>query len=105
MALAGPELGTVDDVALTVAHGARLQRGEIRAGIRFGKSLAPEHITVGNAGKNAFLLVLGTEFDRRRPKHAGAENHRPRRIGQCDLALENVGLFVAPPGAAVFHRP
>src|SRR6266403_2601151 len=58
MPVTGPDLRAVDDemIALDTRLGA--QAGQIRAGVRFGEALAPDHFTLENFRQVKTLLVL-----------------------------------------------
>src|SRR5579862_489136 len=55
-AVAGPHFLTVDDVVVSVPAGFGLQTRKIRAGARFGETLAPDFFSAENFGDEAFLL-------------------------------------------------
>ncbi|GCC45919.1 hypothetical protein chiPu_0030186, partial [Chiloscyllium punctatum] len=69
----GPDLLAVDDVVVTVADRAGLQRGEVRAGVRLGIALAPADQARGDLRQMLLLLLLGAVFQQRRPEHRDAE--------------------------------
>ena len=52
-----PDLLPVDDVVVAVAHGARLEAGEIGAGTGLGVALAPR--VVPEDARQEALLLLG----------------------------------------------
>ena len=74
-----PGLLPVDDVVVAVAHGARLQRGEVGARARLGKALAPPVVEIGDARQESLLLRLAAERDHHRADHVDAEGERLRR--------------------------
>ena len=45
----GPDLLAVDDVVVAIAHGARLQAGEVAAGARLAVALAPDDLAARDA--------------------------------------------------------
>ncbi len=103
----GPDLLAVDAIARALLLGARAQRGEVRARLRFGETLAPEGLTSRHRRNVALLLLGGAEAHERRtdpvdvhvlaaarlaglPHFLGQDERRPgtasrppQRFGQC----------------------
>src|SRR5204863_4236922 len=99
-----PGLLAVDDVEITLAFRARLQRGQVGASARLGESLAPPVVEIADARQIFLFLVLAAERDDHRPDHLRAERERLGRWGLLQFLLVDIELHRAPAGAAVFLR-
>ena len=104
-AFGGPDFLPVDHVLVAVARGARGQRGEVRAGARFGVALRPEDLTGEDAGQVGSLLLVAAVHDDRGAEHAHALPADVGRGGLGDLLLEDELLHRAQAAAAVLLRP
>ena len=51
LGVARPDLLTVDDVVVAVAHRPRLERREIGAGVGLAEPLAPDHVATRSCGR------------------------------------------------------
>src|ERR1700674_3231170 len=58
MSVTGPDLRAVDDEMITLNTRVGTQAGQIRAGVRFGEALAPDHFTLENLQQVKALLLL-----------------------------------------------
>ncbi len=58
-AVGGPDLLARDDPVVAVAHGARREAGEVRACVRLGVALGPDHLGGQDARQPPGLLHLG----------------------------------------------
>src|SRR5205085_6890427 len=101
----GPGLLAVDDVLVALALGLGLERGEIGAGARLGKALAPPVVDIGDARQVMLLLLFIAEGVDYGTDHADAKGERRRRRIHLQFLVEDVMLHRAPPGAAIFLRP
>jgi len=103
---ARPDLLAVYDVVLAVGDGARLQRGEVGAGVRLRVALAPD-LLGGEHGRNeAALLLLAAPLHERRADHHDTDRvDRLRRVRASHL----LGVDELPQerraAAAVLARP
>src|SRR5207248_7021904 len=80
-------------------------RGEVRARARFGKSLAPPDVEIGDGWQMTLFLLFRAESDDDRPDHRNAKAERLRCGGLLQLFLEYVLLHRRPAGAAPLDRP
>src|SRR5437763_7841073 len=102
----GPDLLAVDDEIVAVAFGARLQRSEIGARVRFGITLAPANEAGGDLRQVLFLLRLGAVFQKRRSEHGDAEgNERRPRADRRHLLPDDLGFLAIEAAAAIFPGP
>ena len=74
----GPHLLTGDHPLVAVEHGAGLDVGEIRAGVRLGEPLAPQLVDRLDLREEPALLLVGAELDEGRGEEALAEERDPR---------------------------
>ena len=84
----GPHLLAVDDVLVTVAHGAGLERGEIGAGLRLGVADAEVDVTGEDRREEELLLPLGAVVHDGRA-HGVEREHGDRRTGPHRLVEED----------------
>ncbi len=74
---AGEDLGPVDDELVAVDHGARLQRGQVRAGVRLRVADAEVDLPGQDLGQEELLLLLAAVVhDRRADRVDGEHGHR-----------------------------
>ena len=87
LGLGGPHLLAVDDPLVAVEHGRRLERGEVRAGVRARRSPGTSDISpVEDLRQELLLLLLGAPLQDRRPDERVAEEVGPqRRLGPGEL--------------------
>ena len=101
-----PHLLAGHDPVVAVAHGARLHRRQVGAGLGLGEALAPDLLGGEDRLQVALLLLLGAVRDDRRPAHGQAEHvgelGRPRAH---DLLVEDRLLDQRGAAAAVLLRP
>ena len=71
--------------AVAVSLGARLQRGEVGAGVRLGEQLAPDLLAGEDRRQETLLLRVGAEVDDRGPGEALAE--RVETIGRAGTVV------------------
>ena len=100
-----PDLLPVDDEIVTVAHGARGQRGEIGAGAGLAIALRPGHGAVKNRRQVLVLLLVRPVNDERRAKHVNAGSAHCGRAGLRDFLVEDELLHGGQTTAAVFGGP
>ena len=101
------DLGPVDDVLLTVAHGPRAQRGEIGAGPGLGVADGEVQLAGEDLRQEERLLLLGTETHDGRPDGVdGDEGERragaPRLVEEDELVRRRPALpaeLLGPPDA------
>ena len=101
----GPGLLAVDDVFVAAPFRLGLQRGEIGAGARLGKALAPPIIDISDTRQKALLLRFIAESVDHRTDHRHAECQRLRRRRELQFFVEDVVLHRGPAGATILHRP
>ena len=101
----GPDLLSVDDEIVAVAHGARGQRGEIGAGARLAVALRPGDFTVEDRRQVLFLLLVRAVDDQGRSEHVNAGAADRRRAGLGELLIEDELLHRREAAAAVLGRP
>ena len=89
-------LRAVDDVLVAVAHGARLDAGDVGAGVGLGDAEAEDLLALDRGHEVLLLLLLGAEQVDRRRRHVGVDRdaHRqaagvgrgrsPRRARGCE---------------------
>src|SRR6185503_16834074 len=100
-----PGLLSVDEILVTFALRAGLQRGEVGTRTRLRIALAPPVLAGEDAGKIAFLLRFTAKSDDDRTDHVQAKRRQARGAGGCAFVLENKSLDRGPAGPSVFHRP
>src|SRR5690606_37526956 len=105
MRVAGPDLGAVDDIVVTVPNGAGLQRGQVRTGTGLGISLTPDLLAGQDLRQVLLFLLLGAVAEQHRADHPCAEMHRPRCAAEEYLLLEDVLLRDVQSGPASVFRP
>ena len=109
LAQRGPGLLSVDDVAVAVADRGGAQRGQVRAGFRFGEALTPPDVHAGGRRQEALLDFLRPELGDHRAHHFGVEVQRLRDAVQLhfvgpDLELGGRPVLSAPLDGPVRHR-
>src|SRR3954451_15584366 len=101
-----PHLLAGHDPLVAVAHRARLQRREVRAGLGLREALAPDLVGAEDRLEAAALLVLGTVRDDGRPAHREAEDvDGARRLRARELLVVDRLLDERRPAPAVLLRP
>jgi hypothetical protein len=104
---AGPHLLAVDDEAVTVDDGARLEAGEVGAGVRLGISLAPDFLAGEHFMEVAILLLLRAHEHQGRPDAVDGElvGAVERKREAQDFVLVNRLLHQSGATAAIFLGP
>ena len=74
-----PDLLTVDDPLVAVAHRHRAQPAEVGAGAGLGEQLAPHLFAPQHRAQVALLLLVGAVRDQHRARHADADGEDARR--------------------------
>src|SRR5277367_408053 len=106
MGIGGPYLLSVDDEAVAIFDGARLQRSDVGAGVGFGVSLAPDFFGGQYLRDVPFLLLLGAQADQSRADQHDAENvHQHRRLDPGHFLAVDELLRDACVAPAVFFGP
>src|SRR3954466_3324842 len=101
-----PHLLPGDDPLVPVAHRARLQRREVRAGLGLGEPLAPDLVGAEDGLEVALLLLLGAVRDDCRPAHRQAQHvRRARRLRAGELLVVDRLLDERRAAPAVLLRP
>ena len=101
-----PDLLPGDDPFVAVLDRARLQRGEVGAGLGLGEALAPDLLGGEDRLQVALLLLVGAVGDDDRAAHRQAEDvGRARRLQARGLADEDRLLDHRRAAAAVLLRP
>ena len=100
-----PGLLAIDEIVIALAHRARAQRGQIRAGARLRIPLAPPRLARADGRQKALLLRGAAERDDHGRDHLDSERNETRRTGVRGFLLEDVLLHGVPAGAAELHRP
>ena len=103
-----PHLLTVDDPLRAVVGEprARLDVGEVGAGVRLGVALRPQLLDVANARQEPIALRVGAEGDERRPEQLLTEVvDRRRGVGPGVLLVEDHLLPQAQPTPTVLGGP
>src|SRR5947207_5592208 len=101
-----PDLLAVHDVLVAVEHGARPQRGEVAAGLRFAEALRPDDVRGQDPRQPLPFLLLAAVDHERRPHEVLAENADALGpAGQEVLLLEDGLLDGIGAAAAVLDRP
>src|ERR1700678_999480 len=104
--VAGPDFLPVDDVMVAIKNRGSLQIGEVRAGVWFRKSLAPDFFGAQNFRYEPFLLGLGAVGDNRRTNQAQTQRVRHRRgFGTRHFFPEDGLLHQRGAAAAKFFWP
>ena len=103
----GPDLLAVQDEVVAVAHGAGLERREVRAGARLGVALAPADLAAARSSGRCSRFCSSLPKRSRvgpimvRPKPiSGGGRRQPRH-----LLAEHLGLLGGEAAAAVLLRP
>jgi hypothetical protein len=97
-----PGLVAVDLVDVALAHRARLQRGEIGAGIRLGEHRRRQHFAGGDLRQPFALLLLGAAAENQLGRDLGAGAERADAdIAARQLLGDDAHRFLAEPHAAV----
>src|SRR6185437_16846357 len=82
------------------------QARDVRPAARLGEELAPDLLAAQHGGQVALLLLLGAQFQDRRPGHAEADDERAdRQRVIAGLLAERDLLGVGQALAAVLLRP
>ena len=103
---ARPDLLAVDHELVALATGARGERREVGAGVRFGHPDAPGGLARQDAGQELGLLVGGAVLDQRRPHLAvGEPDRRDRRPGGDQLLADDQPVDGRLAAAAELGRP
>ena len=103
---ARPHLLPVHDVVVAVGDGARLQRGEIGAGVRLRVALTPDLLGREHRRDEAALLRLGAPLHERRADHHDADRvDRGRSVGAAHLLGVDELLEERRAASAVLARP
>ena len=106
LGLGGPHLLAVDDPLVAVQLGLGLERGEIRAGLRFGEALAPGDLALEDLGQELLLLLLGPPLqDGRSDQGVAEEVGSHGGAGPGELLVEHHVLQGREALAAVLLRP
>src|SRR5262249_10577233 len=85
---------------------ARLQRGEVGAGVGLGIALAPADQPGRDLWQMLPLLRLGAVFEKRRPEHPDAEARQWRaRADRRHFFAQNFRFGAIEAGAAILVRP
>ena len=87
--LGGPHLLAVDRPLVAVALGACRKRGEVGPCPWFAEQLAPDLVAHERGAQEPLLMLLATERDDRRRRHADA-HEIDRRVGRGTGALQAV---------------
>ncbi len=101
----GPGLLAIDDVFVAVAHGARLERRQVRPGTGLGIALAPPVLYADHARQKAGLLLRAAVFHQHGADHRQAERQQPWRARLEAFHFEDQALQGVPARAAVLDRP
>jgi hypothetical protein len=105
LGVAGPDLGAVDHVVVTIPLRPGLEAREVRTGAGLRVALAPPHITRQRGRQEPlFLLVIAEGVDHR-GHHVDAKRHQTLSPRRGSFEVKNVFLGIRPAGAAVFFRP
>ena len=98
-----PGLVAVDLVDVALAHGAGLQRSQIRAGIRLGEYGGRQHLAGADFRQPFALLLLGAAAENKLGGDLGAGAERADAdIAARKLLGHDAHQFLAEPHAAVF---
>ena len=97
-----PGLVAVDLVGVALAHRARLQRGEIGAGIRLGEHRRRQHLAGGDLRQPFAFLLLGAAAENQFGGDLGAgAEAADADIAARQLLGDDAHRFLAEPHAAV----
>jgi hypothetical protein len=101
--VADPALRAVDDPAVTVSSGTRLQRDRVRAVLGLGESEGADALQRRHRGKPARLLVIGSEQVDRLHGEAGLhpEERTEAAVAAVELHVHQTTRERAHPGASV----
>ena len=88
----GPDLGSADDVLITLPDGARLQRGKVGSGAGLRISLAPDHAFLADQGQETVLLGVRPPGVKNRRQHTGAERGQLGAFGDGRFLVPDVLL-------------
>jgi hypothetical protein len=103
---ARPHLLAGEHPLVAIAHGARLQAGEVRAGVGLGESLTPDLISGQDWGQIALLLLLGApRHDRWTGEQQAEHVGRQGSAGAPELLEEDRRLGQRRPAPAVLAWP
>ncbi len=103
---ARPDLLPVDHELVALAAGARDERREVGAGVRFGHPDAPGGLAREDAGQELGLLVGRAVLDQRRPHLTIGEPDRGDRCpGRDQLLADDQPVDGRLAAAARLHRP
>ena len=102
----GPDLLTVEHPLVAVEHRARLDVGQVGAGVGLAEALAPQLLAPQDRRKEALLLLGRAEGHDGRAQQALAEEAHPRRgVGLGVLLVEDQLLGDAGVAPSVLLRP
>ena len=105
LAQRGPGFLAIDDELVAVSNGAGLERGQVRTRARLAVALAPPHLTTGDAGQKALLLLRGAKRHDHRGHHHRAKRQDAWRAGQGALFFKQVFLHRGPARATKLGGP
>ena len=104
--IARPDLLAVDDPVIALVLAERLQRHEVRPRPRLRIALAPADLALRHIGQDRGLLLLGAEFEQRRPKHPDAERiERRARLDPRHFLAEDLCFGRGQSAAAIGFGP
>ena len=103
---AGPDLLPGDAPAVAVGDRARLERGEVGAGVGLGEALAPDLVAGEDRPEEPVLLLARAPDHQRRAAEQDAQHvGRERRPGAAELLEEDRRLGQRRAAPAVLGRP
>ena len=107
MSTCRPDLGTVDDVVIILAHGPSLKAGEIGSGAGFAVALTPLDFASGDFGEVFLFLGLVSEFKQNGSQHRCSEEADGRDMGSDSrhLFVQDAHLFLAEAASPIFRGP
>ena len=79
VAVGDVRLRAVDDVLVAVAHRARLDAGDVGAGVGLGDAEAEDLLALDRGHDPLLLLLLGAEREDRRHRHVGVDRDAHRQ--------------------------
>src|ERR1700722_1288423 len=107
MTMTGPNLRAVDDEMIALDTRLGTQAGQIRAGVRFGEALAPDHFTPENFQQVKALLVIRPAGDERGAGMIERDETQVivGRVGARILLVPDQLAGERQPEPAVLHGP